>query len=544
MTCWLPGTSTKPSRTSLTRPSRITIVLGPRAGRPGRSSSRPACTTTMCWARLRLALRDRGRGRGIGGLPASVATTASAGRNDERRGTRQCACGKVGVSTVGGLTVYCRDPLIVHARHHAHLESGPRAAVDARPGRCAGLPRQADAATRRRRRRLSGPRQPTASRPPRVELTAGVAAANPYAVEAGLAVLRAGGGAADAAVAVQAALGLVEPQSSGLGGGAFLLYYDAQTGKITAFDGRETAPAGATPGHVPRRRGQAALVPGRGDQRPLDRRAGRASRCWAWRRRSSGACRGKTCSATAERLAADGFVVPQRLGRFANSTFAQATLPDARALFTHPDGTTDQGRRHAAQPGLRRRRCARSPPSGPRALLEGPLAAEIVERTRAEPRPGTLTLGGPRRVPSRSRPSRCASRIASTSSACRRRPRAASALLQLLGLLERTDIAARGPDDPQAWFLFAEASRLMYADRDQLRGRPALHRGPGRRPARCALPRRARAPDRRARRDDGTARGGYAAGRAADAQAGPTRRSTCRAPVISSSSTTKATWSR
>ncbi len=65
---------------------------------------------------------------------------------------------------------------------------------------------------------------------PRPSLQAGVVAANPIAVEAGLEVLRAGGSAADAAVAVQAALGLVEPQSSGLGGGAFMLYYDAQTG--------------------------------------------------------------------------------------------------------------------------------------------------------------------------------------------------------------------------------------------------------------------------------------------------------------------------
>src|SRR5512139_4051295 len=76
---------------------------------------------------------------------------------------------------------------------------------------------------------------------------AGIAAANPIAVEAGLEILRAGGNAVDAAVAVQAALGLVEPQSSGLGGGAFLLHYDAQTKRITAYDGRETAPAGATP---------------------------------------------------------------------------------------------------------------------------------------------------------------------------------------------------------------------------------------------------------------------------------------------------------
>jgi len=76
---------------------------------------------------------------------------------------------------------------------------------------------------------------------------AGVAAASPLAVEAGIAVLRSGGSAVDAAVAVQATLGLVEPQSSGLGGGAFLLHYDTATGKVTAYDGREAAPAGATP---------------------------------------------------------------------------------------------------------------------------------------------------------------------------------------------------------------------------------------------------------------------------------------------------------
>src|SRR5204862_8020129 len=67
-----------------------------------------------------------------------------------------------------------------------------------------------------------------------------IAAANPLAVEAGLKVLRAGGSAVDAAVAVQAVLGLVEPQSSGLSGGAFMTYYDAKTKRTTAYDGRET----------------------------------------------------------------------------------------------------------------------------------------------------------------------------------------------------------------------------------------------------------------------------------------------------------------
>src|SRR5579864_7880551 len=68
-----------------------------------------------------------------------------------------------------------------------------------------------------------------------------VAAANPMAVDAGLAILARGGSAIDAAVAVQAMLGLVEPQSSGVGGGAFLMYYDAHTGKVSAIDGRELA---------------------------------------------------------------------------------------------------------------------------------------------------------------------------------------------------------------------------------------------------------------------------------------------------------------
>ena len=74
-----------------------------------------------------------------------------------------------------------------------------------------------------------------------------VAAAHPLAVEAGLEVLRRGGTAIDAAVAVQMMLGVVEPQASGIGGGGFLLFYDGATHAITVYDGRETAPAGAAP---------------------------------------------------------------------------------------------------------------------------------------------------------------------------------------------------------------------------------------------------------------------------------------------------------
>src|SRR5476651_1373400 len=74
-----------------------------------------------------------------------------------------------------------------------------------------------------------------------------VVAANPLAAQAGMRILQAGGSAADAAVAMQAVLGLVEPQSSGLGGGAFITYYDAKKNQVLAYNGRETAPAGASP---------------------------------------------------------------------------------------------------------------------------------------------------------------------------------------------------------------------------------------------------------------------------------------------------------
>src|ERR1700761_2243727 len=74
-----------------------------------------------------------------------------------------------------------------------------------------------------------------------------IAAANPYAAQAGLDMMRAGGSAVDAAIATQLILGLVEPESSGIGGGAFMLVYNPKTKRTTSFDGREMAPASATP---------------------------------------------------------------------------------------------------------------------------------------------------------------------------------------------------------------------------------------------------------------------------------------------------------
>jgi gamma-glutamyltranspeptidase/glutathione hydrolase len=295
-------------------------------------------------------------------------------------------------------------------------------------------------------------------------LIPGVTAANPIAVEAGLQVLRAGGSAADAAVAVQATLGLVEPQSSGLGGGAFLLYYDARFGSVTAFDGRETAPAGATPDMFLDEQGAPlsysdAVTSGRSTGAPG------AVAMLGLVHAQHGRLPWKDLFGAPIQAAEQGFVVPQRLGRFANSTFTQATLPDARAMFSRTDGTLikagDTLRNPAYAETLRTIAA-----QGPRALLEGPLAGQIVARVRAEPRPGTITLQDlaayrPQQAPALCHPFRVYLVCVPPP------PSSGVGLLQLLGLLERTDLATRGPADPLAWLQFAEATRLMFADRDQ-----------------------------------------------------------------------------
>ena len=300
---------------------------------------------------------------------------------------------------------------------------------------------------------------------------AGVAAANPLAVEAGLEVLAAGGSAADAAVAVQAMLGLVEPQSSGLGGGAFLLYYDAATSHITAFDGREAAPASATPGMFLDENGEPlayrdAVLSGRSTGVP-----GVVAMLGAAHARH-GALPWQRLFEPAIRAAESGFTVPQRLARFANSTASQAAERDVRALFSRADGKPLQAGDRLVNPayaGTLRQIAT----NGPRALLEPPLSDAIIARTRAEPRPGTLAASDFAAYHPRIGDPLCGSYLVYV--VCVPPPPSSGvALLQLLALLDRTDIALRGPGDPHAWFLFAEASRLMYADRDRYVADPAF----------------------------------------------------------------------
>ena len=303
----------------------------------------------------------------------------------------------------------------------------------------------------------------------KVKETGMVAAAHPLAVEAGLSVLRRGGSAVDAAVAVQAALGLVEPQSSGLGGGSFMTYYDAKTRKVTAYNGRETAPAGARPDMFLGPDGKPlpffdAVTSGRATGVPgavaMLHMAQKAHGRLAW----------KDLFTEAEALADQGFAVSPRLAALAASNAPQARQPDAVAYFTKADGQLIQAGdilKNPAYAATLRKIAA----EGPAALLEGEIAEAIVRRTTEGPLPGTLTLADlkaykPKVSEAVCRPYRvyvvCVPPV----------PSGGPAVLMGLGILANTDIAAHGPDTVQGWYLFSQASRLMYADRDRYFGDP------------------------------------------------------------------------
>src|SRR5947209_9193402 len=207
-----------------------------------------------------------------------------------------------------------------------------------------------------------------------------VIAANPLAARAGLNVLKRGGSAVDAAIAVQAMLSLVEPQSSGVGGGAFMTYYDGRTRKISVYDGREVAPAQAAstmfldasgkplPFNTAVLSGRATGVPG--VLKMLDL-AHREHGKLAW-----GSLFGE-----AERTADEGFIVSPRLARMIHSDFAENHAPDVIAYFSKRGGTLLNGGdrlRNPAYADFLRRLAAQ----GPSALYSGSTAARIVAKTR------------------------------------------------------------------------------------------------------------------------------------------------------------------
>ncbi len=298
-----------------------------------------------------------------------------------------------------------------------------------------------------------------------------VISANPLAARAGMEVLERGGSAVDAAIAVQAMLSLVEPQSSGIGGGSFITYYDGATRHVSVNDGRETAPAQATPG---------MFLDEGGKPLPFDRAvlSGRATGVpgvvanLALAHKEHGRLPWRTLFGAAERTADEGFIVSPRLGRLLAGNFAENSAPDVVAYFARPGGgklrAGDRLKNPAYAVFLRRLAA-----QGPAALYAGETAARIVARTRADPLGGSMTMADLAAYRPVKREPIC--RPYRVYLVCAPPPPASGiGTLELLGLLERTDIDRREPGDPQAWFLFAEASRLMYADRDRYVGDPAF----------------------------------------------------------------------
>src|SRR6476469_2882798 len=311
---------------------------------------------------------------------------------------------------------------------------------------------------------------PIAKAPAQVSSTEPFAiAANPLATQAGLNVLKRGGSAVDAAIAIQAMLSLVEPQSSGIGGGSFMTYFDAKSGKITVYDGREVAPAQATPGMFLDAAGKplpfdTAVVSGRATGVPG------AVKMLALAHDEHGKLPWSSLFGDSERGADEGFLVSPRLERMIHADYAENHAPDVIAYFSKTDGTLlNAGDRLVNKPYAEFLR--RLAAQGAAALYSGSTAAKIIVRTHAAPLAGSMTMADPANYRPIKREPVCGHyRVYML---CAPPPPASGVgIIELMQILANTDIASRGPNDPQAWYLFAEASRLMYADRDKYVGDP------------------------------------------------------------------------
>ncbi|WP_136419909.1 gamma-glutamyltransferase [Herbaspirillum sp. ST 5-3] len=293
-----------------------------------------------------------------------------------------------------------------------------------------------------------------------------VAAANPLATDAGYQVLRAGGSAIDAAIAVQMVLNLVEPQSSGIGGGAFLMHFDGKT--VKAFDGRETAPAAATERLFQNAEGKAlpfyeGVVGGRsvgvpGVLRMLElahRQYGRLP--WA------------SLFAPAIHLAENGFAVSPRLATMLKTEQHLKKDPVAAAYFYDKQGNPWPAGHLLKNPELAKvlREVALG---GADAFYKGQVARDIEAKVKGHPtNPGGLSAADIAGYQAKVREPVCTDYKAWT--VCGMPPPSSGgiAIAQMLGMLEAKDIRPYAPKDGvptvEGIHLFSEVGRLAYADR-------------------------------------------------------------------------------
>jgi gamma-glutamyltranspeptidase / glutathione hydrolase len=301
-----------------------------------------------------------------------------------------------------------------------------------------------------------------------------VSAADPRAAAAGVEILRAGGSATDAAIATMLALNVVEPQSSGIGGGSYWVRHGAKG--TDTIDARETAPMAATPnwfyGPDGRPLSHAEAVPG-------GRSVGvpGALRGMALAHAQGGRLPWARLFEPAIRLARVGFALTPRLqtaltrygGHVDAATRARLTGPDGQVL---PLGSIIRNPEQAAL-------LERIAKLGPDSFYVGPQAQKLVTTVNTATRnPSKMTAGDLASYSAKPRPPLCATYRAYRICSMGPSSGGGSTMLSILKLLERFDMGRLGKDSPQAWHLFAEASRLAYADRDMYLGDPDYVRVP------------------------------------------------------------------
>jgi gamma-glutamyltranspeptidase/glutathione hydrolase len=293
-----------------------------------------------------------------------------------------------------------------------------------------------------------------------------VAAAHPLAVEAGAKVLRAGGSAADAAIAVQLVLGLVEPQSSGLGGGAFVLYWDATAKKLTSFDARETAPMEAVPTLFQNAGGEPltfneAVIGGRSVGTPGTPRLLETLHLTFGKRPWD------SLFSEAIRLADEGFAISPRLAmQIAGDVESLKKIPETASYFLDNGAPRPAGSRLKNPDYARTLRLLAE--RGADAFYSGPLAQDIVRTVRSAPvNAGLLSLDDLRTYRVKQRDPVCTPYR--NKNICGMGPPSSGALTvgQILRTIERFDLKTLGPDDPKSWQIIADASRLAFADRER-----------------------------------------------------------------------------
>ncbi|MGF6213686.1 gamma-glutamyltransferase [Comamonas sp. 4034] len=312
-----------------------------------------------------------------------------------------------------------------------------------------------------------------------------VVTANPLASKAGCEVLKSGGSAVDAAVAVQMVLGLVEPQSSGIGGGAFMLYYDAASKKVTAYDGRETAPAAATPDYLRYISDADKTVP-----QPSARASGRAVgtpgavRMLDLAHKDHGSKPWKDLIQPGIDLATNGFKISGRMSdALAGAKTALQADADAIALYFNADGSTKSLGQTFTNPAYAAT-LTKIATGGADAFYTGAVAQGIVNKigvtqnvTTGTPiTPGVTTMADLAGYQAKKRDAVCTTYRAKYV-ICGMPPPSSGgiAVAQAMGVLENFDLAPHKPTaldleggKPTAMgvHLVSEAERLAYADRD------------------------------------------------------------------------------